>query len=274
MSRRVPQPSMLSTDHPQGDPRVEGSRRDLEAESLSPSLALDRSRGAAFEMKFLLDRALADQVRTWAGAHLLPDPHGDAALGNAYDVTTTYLDTKDLDIARRALGAGARKFRMRRYGTDMAVWLEHKLRRKDRVRKLRCVVSAGELAQLAELGTVTEWGGRWFHEQVLDRELIPACCIAYRRSAFFATTPEGPVRLTLDRDVRGVLHSGWDVPHVESGTPILPASVICEMKFRAALPTILKGLIAKLGLTAGGVSKYRQFMEAAGSVPKSSEPHA
>ena len=91
-------------------------RRDLEAESLSPSLALDRSRGAAFEMKFLLDRALADQVRTWAGAHLLPDPHGDAARGNASDVTTTYLDTKDLDIARRALGAGARKFRMRRYG--------------------------------------------------------------------------------------------------------------------------------------------------------------
>lgn len=241
------------------------------AESLSPSLDADRSRGAAFELKFLLEVPLAERVLRWATDRLRPDPHGDPTADHAYDVTTTYLDTVDLDIARRTPGAGARKFRLRRYGSEALVWLERKVRRQDRVRKRRTVVPEGELARLASPASAAPWDGLWFHERVLDRELVPTCTIGYRRSAFFATTTEGPVRLTLDRRVRGLVHREWSVPGLAGATPVLADFVICEMKFRAAIPTLLKGLIADLRLTPSGVSKYRRLMETLGAVPRSLE---
>lgn len=233
---------------------------DRESAALSPSLTGTRPAGGAFEVKFLLDEPRAKLVRSWAQERLSVDPHADRATGD-YAITTTYLDTVDLDIARRSPGATARKFRIRRYGVEECVWLERKIRRKDRVKKQRWTVRDEQLHRLAGQRSEDSWVGDSFHLQVHDRELVPSCCIGYRRSAWFGSTGEGPVRLTLDRSIRGTLHSGWSVPQLEVATEVLVGSVVCELKFHAAMPVLFKELVATVGLTPSGVSKYRRLME-------------
>ncbi|HND55293.1 MAG TPA: hypothetical protein PLV92_22925, partial [Pirellulaceae bacterium] len=72
---------------------------------------------------------------------------------------------------------------------------------------------------------------------------------------------EGPLRLTLDRQLRGELTDRWGMPALESGKPLLVGKVIVEMKFRLTMPTPFKQLVAELGITPGPVSKYRLCRE-------------
>jgi hypothetical protein len=111
------------------------------------------------------------------------------------------------------------------------------------------------------------WPGEWFHRELLERRLRPVCRISYERVAYAGTADGGAVRLTFDRRVRGELSDTWDLAPVTSAPVLLDGEVICEFKFRVALPALFKGMIAELGLTPTAVSKYRRFMETARSLP-------
>jgi hypothetical protein len=43
--------------------------------------------------------------------------------------------------------------------------------------------------------------------------------------------------------------------------------VVCEFKFRTAMPALFRGLVADLGLVPAGVSKYRLCVQSAGLAP-------
>jgi hypothetical protein len=76
----------------------------------SPSLAGPaRERRAAYELKFLVDEALAAEVERWARTHLKADPHGQPELGGAYRTTSLYFDTPRwmCTDAHRATGAAS-----------------------------------------------------------------------------------------------------------------------------------------------------------------------
>lgn len=231
----------------------------------SPSLtSAGTGEGPAFEMKFLLDEPLARAVEAHVRDRLPLDPHGDPALGGAYRTTTLYLDTEHLDVFRRAAKFKRRKYRLRRYGDEPRIFLERKKRSEDRVRKKRTPVPVDELALLANPLSVTTWPGSWFHQRLLDRGLRPACLVGYQRTAFAALTAEGPVRLTLDRGLRGTLARDWDVAPAEGGLAFLTGQAILEFKFRTALPALFKELIQTFQLTPGAVSKYRNCLLAWG----------
>lgn len=223
----------------------------------SPSLASWRDpSGPAFELKFLLDDPQGREVEAWAQARLQPDPHGDASLGGAYSTTSVYCDTPELDVYHRTPSYKARKYRVRRYGDASWAFLERKTKRGDRVAKRRTFVSLEELSCLSQSPLAPNWPGAWFHQRLAARRLGPACRIAYLRTAYIGSCPEGPLRLTLDRSIRGLLTDEWHAIAPEAGLHLLTGQVIVEMKFRWALPAPFKELTHDLRLRPTVVSKY------------------
>lgn len=236
----------------------------------SPSLlSLGDSGSHAYELKFLLDAAMAEKVEHWARRHMTADPHGDPLLGGAYRTTTIYADTPELDIFHRSPSYARRKFRVRRYGAMPWVFLERKLRSQTRVVKRRVVVPLEELDALSNSDSRSDgtWGGEWFRQQLFLRRLQPAAQIQYLRHAFVGVCPEGPLRLTLDHDIRGIEVGGWKIGDCRGGLAVLPGRVVLELKFLGGLPRPFKELVEECGLQPQGVSKYRLWREAVGAPP-------
>lgn len=260
--------------------------------TLSPSIArCDGEEMEAYELKFLVDETLAAKLQLWASVHMQPDPHANPRLNGAYLTTTLYLDTPDRDVLFRADGHRRRKYRLRRYGIHPLAFLERKTRGQDRVKKRRSVVPLHELSQRMGASVTrspdvlspvaspaaaeqSPWAGDWFCERIEQRRLQPACLISYERTAFLQPMDGAPLRLTLDRNIRGELAHTWDLTPLTQGHRILPAHVICEFKFRGALPTLFKQVILDWNIETRGVSKYRQMMFAAGAVPREDRRHA
>jgi hypothetical protein len=220
--------------------------------------------GPAYELKFLLEEDRAQEVAAWARSRLILDPHGDPALGGAYRTTSLYCDTPELDVYHRSPSYRRRKYRVRRYGTAAWIFLERKSKWGDRVEKQRSPVQEDELQRLAAAVPEATWSGEWFHSSLLTQGLHPACRIAYDRTAFVGSCPDGPLRLTLDRRVHGILTNEWGIQAFDSGRPLLTGQIILEFKFRSALPAPFKELVHDMRLSTSAVSKYRLCREAWG----------
>lgn len=234
---------------------------------LSPSIVgTHEGKATAFELKFLLDGARAGEVLAWARGQLRPDPHGDPARGGAYQTTTLYCDTANWQVYWRAPTYRRRKFRLRRYGAEELVYLERKTRRADRVAKLRTVAALGELPLLAA-PPGPDWPCGWFHRQLTARQLRPALLVSYDRVALIGEAAEGSLRLTFDRELHGRPWHGWELPAAWDGAAFLRGQVICEMKFRTALPPLFKELMARFKLAPSKASKYRHGVAACGIDP-------
>jgi hypothetical protein len=231
--------------------------------SLSPSLWKDRE-APAFEMKFQLDLEKARAVARWAADHLHLDPHADPALGNSYRVHGLYFDTTALDVYHRSPGYKRRKFRLRRYGGNPLVFLEQKRKSEGKVAKRRVEIVEAELPRLREPPSEQDWIGAWFHRRITRRNLEPTCLISYLRQAYFGQNGEGPLRLTLDHEVRARPAEHWRIEEVAEDAPKLTEHVLLELKFRRTLPALFKALMQDFGLTAGPISKYRLAIQALG----------
>ncbi|MEX2218818.1 MAG: polyphosphate polymerase domain-containing protein [Phycisphaerales bacterium] len=228
----------------------------------SPSLD-PRAEGPAFELKFLVDGALAARLEEGARRLLAPDPFGDAA--GAYHTTTLYLDTRERDVLHRSPGFRTRKYRIRRYGLTTQVYLERKTRREGRVAKRRSDIPEADLAVLAGLPADGAWTGRWFHERVLRRRLAPAALVSYRRTALVGPAGGTPMRLTIDRGISGVPCDQWRLAPAAPPAParaILDASAIVELKFLVSVPRLFKDLMTEYRLSPAAVSKYRLCQQA------------
>src|SRR5262245_25993882 len=202
---------------------------------VSPSLfgpGAEAESATAFEVKFLLTE---DQVRALTAAiagKLALDPYADPALGNAYLTTSLYTDTPSFDVFYRTEGYNRDKFRVRRYGAGGPVFVERKTKNGEKVRKHRSKINPAEVPDLARPSLNGEWAGEWFHSQLLEKQLKPVCRVAYERVAYLGTADGGTVRLTFDRNIRGVLAEQWALAEVGAVTPLLAERVVCEFKFR------------------------------------------
>lgn len=246
---------------------LDGTRQTLRiAEaSLSPSLGgRQRGNSAAFEVKFLLTETEAVQVEQTMQSQMRLDPYADPRTGNAYQITSTYLDTPRLDVFHRIGRHRLRKFRLRRYGDTTWSYLERKTKRKDQVRKHRSKADNTLLPLLAAPLVVEPWDGAWFHRQVTRWSLAPTCQLTYLRRAYFGESEASPIRLTFDRELRAKRLSGWERGENTEYQDILGAMVICEFKFRGAMPECFKQVISEMSLAPRGASKYRRSMTVLG----------
>lgn len=224
----------------------------------------------AYEVKFLLTEEQAAEVMARVAGKLALDPYADPAMGDAYLTTSVYTDTPNFDVFYRTDGYDRDKFRVRRYGADGPVFVEQKTKNGDKVRKHRSRINPADVGELAAAQLNGEWAGEWFHSHLLQKQLKPVCRIAYERVAYLGTADGGTVRLTFDRNIRGVLLSEWQLAVIGDVPPLLDR-VVCEFKFRRAMPALFKGIVADLGLAPNPVSKYRTFVRAAGLAPVRSE---
>jgi SPX domain protein involved in polyphosphate accumulation len=223
---------------------------------MSPSTDFRERREFAFEMKFLVSLALAGQLGDWARAQLLPDPNAGGATGDVYKITSLYLDTDAFDVFHRRGSYGRSKLRIRRYGQTELLFLERKLRTRRMLAKRRSTVWLSELGRLEAPEPVPDWAGYWFHRRLLARALKPVCQISYHRLARVAMTPSGPIRLTIDHDLRGILADRLDFKQ-EQGPLLMEDTCVLELKFRRELPVPFKNLVQEFALSPKSFSKYR-----------------
>jgi hypothetical protein len=219
------------------------------------------TRPFASETKFLVNAAVGDRIRQWMRADLEPDPHGGGSFNDEYHTTSIYFDTADGAVFHRRGSFGRSKYRVRRYGCASFVFLERKLRKPGILVKRRTIVDLDTVDALSSSRLHPDWPGTWFHRRLLLRQIAPVCQLSYSRTARFARSPEGPVRLTLDADVRATAVS---TPHFSSdeGLIVLPAQMIVELKFQGHVPAVFKRLVEEFGLEPARASKYRLGMTA------------
>ena len=224
---------------------------------MSPSTDQRENREFAAELKFTVTPLLAEQIRDWARARLSPDPNADGERHDTYRITSLYFDTARLDVFRRQGSYGRSKYRIRRYDFAKTVFLERKLKTRGLVSKRRSLVPLGDLGYLTEPDAAGGWPGTWYHKRLLVRQLKPICQISYHRTARVLMTPRGPIRLTLDENLRTVATNDLVYDDSEQGTRLIPNQVILELKYRSEMPVLFKLLTEEFALHPQPVSKYR-----------------
>jgi hypothetical protein len=238
---------------------------------MSPSTDFRENREFATELKFPVYPDVASRIQAWARAHLQPDPNAGGPAGDTYRVTTLYFDTAQWDVFHRRASFGRSKFRIRRYGAGDTVFLERKARTRTLLSKRRSLIPLAELPRLAGPYAEPGWPGFWLHRRLRLRQLSPVCQLRYDRTARVAPGPHGPIRLTLDRDLRGLPTVGmWFCD--DPGMAILPDAVIVELKFRREAPLLFKRLIEEFALNVATFSKYRHAAARLGLVPVEAIP--
>ena len=219
----------------------------------------------AREVKFVIDAALAANVRQWARQHLEADVHGYGAHGDEYDTTSVYFDTDAQDVFNRRGSFARSKYRIRRYDGDDVVFLERKMRQPAVLAKRRTIVPLDSLSRLDGAEADDGWLGAWFRSRLTARRLRPVCQIAYSRMARGVVRQGDQVRLTLDADLRALPVPGplFAESSVDPAMA-LPAQFILELKYRGPLPALFKQLLSEFALTPQSASKYRLGMLALG----------
>lgn len=237
---------------PVGEPEPLPGANGAVSHQASPSLVTGDE--AAYELKLRLPLDLATRVEQWARERFVPDGHGD---DGRYRTTSLYCDTSRLDTYLRTKGYRRTKYRLRRYGDAVQVFLERKKRQGDRVAKRRDAVGMEDLAFFAGVDPLEDWVGGWFLDRLRARDLRPTCRVVYNRTALVGVGPTAGLRLTIDRDLVGVPTREWDLSAVRDGKELLPDGAILELKFRDVLPGVFRDLLATLPPDLGRVSKYR-----------------
>ena len=223
---------------------------------MSPSIQTRENRARAWEIKFLVNPALAEQIRGWARSRLMPDPNGQGAHRDGYQISSLYFDTDQLDVFHRRGSFGRGKYRIRRYGESDWVFLERKLRTRNQLTKRRSIVGLGDVEQLTETAPQHDWAGYWFYRRLRLRQLGPVCQVTYGRTARVAMTQYGPIRLTLDSQLCAKPADGPSF-RAAGGTAFCGDHNILELKFRQAMPTLFKCLVEEFALSPKRLSKYR-----------------
>ena len=213
------------------------------------------------EIKFLITRETGTRIRDWARRQLDADPNGRGPFGDTYRTSTLYFETADFDVFHRRGSFGRSKYRIRRYDGEPAVFLERKLRQSARLSKRRTTVPLAELGRLSRSGG--EWPGTWFQQRLQLRALRPVCQISYERVARVGATSSGPIRLTVDDDIRALIRADAAFSATR-GLPVLANRMVLEVKYGGAMPALVRQLVDEFSLMPVHASKYRRTVGALG----------
>lgn len=232
-------------------------------DSVSPSLLRSDAPGsaAAYELKFVLTEAQAADLESRLSSELLPDPHGDPALGGMYVIRSLAFDTADFGVFFREGRMRDRKYRIRCYGASERIYLERKRSKGGKVSKRRVEGHLDDLVALAQ-GNAPNAAQSWFVRGLAEHELAPVCLIEYHRRAFFGSSEGRPVRVTFDRQIRAAVSRGWSLVASGSTKRLMESFVICEFKFQGTMPAMMRRHMMEMNISPTGVSKYRTAVRA------------
>jgi VTC domain len=214
------------------------------------------TRDHAREAKFLIDAKLRPAIVEWSRANLEPDGHGAGVYADEYTTASLYFETDGFDVYCRKESYGRSKYRIRRYGLSDIIFLERKFRTDRLLAKRRTTVPVSDLERLASDRPDISWAGYWFHRRVLLRRLRPLIQMSYDRVARVGTSSTGPVRMTIDHNLRVLpMPDRAFIPGV--GLSLIEDKCIIEIKYRREIPAVFKRLAEEFGVLGQRVSKYR-----------------
>lgn len=219
------------------------------------------TRARARETKFVADVDRAEAIADWMRARLDPDAHGQGPHGDEYTTSTLYFETEAFDVYHRRASYGRSKYRIRRYGSMDAVFLERKFRTERLLAKRRTLVPLDEIQKLGCAASNPHWDGHWFHRRIRLRRLEPIVQLSYTRIARVGQSPTGPIRVTVDTGLR--ILPLPDLAFLPGcGLPFLEQSCIVEVKYQVAPPALFKELAAAFRLDVQKISKFRTGLRA------------
>jgi hypothetical protein len=230
---------------------------------------LRETRSRAREIKFLVSNAMAPRIQEWMRANLAADEFGTGPYSDQYATSSLYFESATFDVFHRRGSYGRSKYRIRRYGFSDVMFLERKFRTERLLAKRRTIVPVTEFDHLDAPDPNPEWAGFWFHRRIKLRRLVPLVQLSYDRTARLGQSETGPVRMTIDFNLR-VLPMPDRAFLPGTGFPLIEGSNIVEVKYRIALPALFKGLVAEFGLRPQPLSKYRSGLAALGLTPETS----
>ncbi|WP_144057951.1 VTC domain-containing protein [Novipirellula maiorica] len=201
-----------------------------------------------YECTFVLDDVAAAALIDSASRRMDPPISSDVS-DLYYDSETWRRPTKTKAIDKEV-------FRVRRIDHAWDVFLEQQRRDKQTTKLRRTIAPSSELRQLELDGVNKTWEGKWFHKNIVKHGLQRSLQIQFDRIAFNANSIEGPLRLTLDRNVHCRAFSDSVDPVRTPSTPI--AMHLVRMKFFVSLPAIFKSLIYEYTLLPQPTSMYRE----------------
>ena len=226
-----------------------------------------------FELKYLIDEALAPRIRDFVSCYLELDEYGEGRPNLSYPVHSLYLDSDDLETFHASINGTKNRFKLRLryydYRTDSPVFFEIKTRVDNCILKQRCGVRR-EAVPLLLAGQLPE------PEQVLSQEVRhlttlqrfnfllhqlnarPKAHNSYLREAWVSPR-DNSVRVTLDRNIRiepcFLAHAG-----IEMTRPVrvFPEFVVLELKFTGRFPNWFQALVQKFNLMQFSSAKYAE----------------
>ncbi len=214
------------------------------------------TRDFAREAKFLIDASLRPKIVEWSRANLEADGHGSGVFADEYNTASLYFETETFDVYCKKHSYGRSKFRIRRYGLSDTIFLERKFRTERLLAKRRTTVPVADLERLATSDLDPTWPGYWFHRRILLRRLRPLIQMSYERVARVGTSSTGPVRMTIDTNLRVLpMPDRAFIPGV--GLPLIEDKSIIEIKYRREIPAVFRRLAEEFGIEIQKVSKYR-----------------
>ena len=220
------------------------------------------TRPFASEVKFVVGAEVGSQIRSWIRANLEPDPHGGGLFDDEYRTTSLYFDTALGDVfSPAAHSAAASTASQVRHGI---VRLPERKLRKPGILVKRARRSTSKRSIGCQIPGRIRIGRRLVSPTAASPPDQAVCQVSYSRTARFARTPEGPVRLTLDEDVR--VRAGSTTRFSGMVTTRVPGQMILELKYRQHVPAIFKRLVEEFALEPERVSKYRVGMTVLGAV--------
>lgn len=234
-----------------------------------------------FEIKYLIDVAMLDDLRAETARRMDPDGHnGD----NGYGVWSVYYDTTRLRFYWEKVEGlkFRRKLRLRHYGhrftidDDTPVFVEIKQRVNRVSQKRRVCLPYREALQLCsgrEMVDAAPGMERAFVEEVLDLacrlDLQATAMTGYQRHAYLGRGADVGLRVTFDQRVRGRDRDFHLAADAENRFIVPPSKAIMEVKANERIPYWLTDLTSRNNLQVVRISKYCQSVEAHGRAPRS-----
>ena len=233
------------------------------------------------EFKYETDHLTAAALESRLSALLSRDPH--AGPDGTYPIRSLYFDDwRDQCLHDNEDGVDPReKFRLRIYNADPSlIHLELKRRDHEMTGKLQEVISedlcrrilspagisyadtfssssvqncSGEKNDFADTGGSSLLRKLWLQQE--SRRLRPVILVEYERTPFIC--PDGNVRITFDRNIRGGLSTDEFTAPDPFFRPVMPAGrEIIEVKYDEFLPDPIARITADRRLQRVAYSKY------------------
>jgi hypothetical protein len=226
-----------------------------------------------FELKYLIDEALAPSIREFVRSYLELDDYGVGRPNMAYPVQSIYLDSDELATHKAVVNGTKNRFKLRlRYYDDhphTPVFFEVKARVNNCILKQRCGVKR-DAVELLVAGQLPE------RQHMLSKE--PKHLVALQRFNFllhhlnakpklhncylreaWVSPMDNSVRITFDRKVMVEPYfRAKPIIRLENPAEVYPGHTILEIKFTSRFPNWVREMVRIFDLMQFAAAKYSE----------------